>query len=70
MIFIFIADEFGICDYSRHIVLKLIAYNEIKSIEFKGFYSDDVSDFRHLQINLKNVAEKLRHNLEIYRNVE
>lgn len=59
---IFIADENGITDYSRHLVLAPIGWNEIKCIEYKGFFSDDLSDLRHLKICLKDgraYAEKL-----------
>lgn len=61
---IFIADERGITDYSRHIVLKPILYSEIKSIEYKGFMETDVevSDLRHLKIVLKNSREYMRKN--------
>ncbi len=38
---IFVADENGICDYSRHIALKPIAYSEIRSIEYKEFMDTD-----------------------------
>ncbi len=53
---IFIADENGICDYSRHIVLKPIAYSEIASIEYKEFIDVDneASELRHLKIVLKD----------------
>lgn len=51
---IFTADENGIIDHSRYIALAPIAWNEIKSIEYKEFLSDDASDFRHLKINLKD----------------
>lgn len=61
---IFIADENGIYDYTRHIVLKPIYYSEILSIEYKEYLSDDVSDIRHLKINLKNeIAYMKRLNL-------
>ncbi len=53
---IFVADENGICDYSRHIALKPIAYSEIRSIEYKEFMDTDneASEFRHLKIVLKD----------------
>lgn len=57
---IFVTDENGICDYSRHIVLKPIEYGEIRSIEYKEFLSDDESDFRHLKINLKSNREYMK----------
>ena len=59
---IFIADENGICDYSRHVVLKRIAYSEIKSIEYKEFLSADVeaSELRHLKIVLKDNRRYIR----------
>lgn len=57
---IFIADDNGIYDYSRLIVLKPIGYNEIKSIEYKEFLSDDTSDLRHLKINLKSKKEYIK----------
>ncbi len=58
--FIFTADENGICDYSRHIVLKPIAYSEIRSIEYKEFWSDDATVFRHLKINLKDKCNYIK----------
>lgn len=57
---IFVADESGIYDYSRHIVLAPIAYGEIESIEYKEFLSDDASDLRHLRINLKDNKEYMK----------
>lgn len=54
---IFKVDEEGIYDYSRYIVLAPITWDEIKSIEYKGVLSDDVSDFSHLKIILKNSHE-------------
>lgn len=75
---IFIADENGIYDYSRHVVLKPIAYADVQSIEYKEVLSDDISDFRHLKINLKdkraymkklNLLQKISFLLE-FRHVE
>lgn len=59
---IFFADENGICDYSRYIVLKPIAYSEIKSIEYKEFLAADVeaSELRHLKIVLKDKRRYIR----------
>ncbi len=53
---IFIANENGICDYSRCIALKPIAYSEIGSIEYKEFIDKDneASELRHLKIVLKD----------------
>lgn len=71
---IFIADENGICDYSRHIVLAPIAWNEIKRISYKEFLSDDISDLRHLKIELNdpngylkklNILQKLSYLLAL-----
>lgn len=59
---IFIADENGICDYSRHIVLPPITYSEIKAIEYKEFLAADVeaSELRHLKIVLKDKRSYMR----------
>ncbi len=59
---IFIADENGICDYSRHIALKPIAYGEIARIEYKEFMDTDneASELRHLKIVLKDKRGYMR----------
>ena len=59
---IFIADDNGICDFSRHIVLPPIAYDEIKAIEYKEFLAADVeaSELRHLKIVLKDKRSYMR----------
>lgn len=59
---IFIADENGICDYSRCIVLQPIAYSEIRSIEYKAFLDNDIeaSELRHLKITLKDKRTYMR----------
>lgn len=59
---IFVADENGICDYSRHVVLPPIAYSEIKAIDYKEFLAADVeaSELRHLRINLKDKRDYMR----------
>lgn len=63
---IFIADENGICDYSRHIALKPIAYSEIADIKYKEFLDVDsdvdveASELRHLKIILKDKRSYMR----------